>query len=54
MSKIKETEKPNFLVSLATFIVDKRKAFYLIYIALAVFSLFSCSRTLLAGRPAVL
>ena len=31
MSKIKETEKPNFLVSLATFIVDKRNLFFLVY-----------------------
>ena len=33
-------EKPGFIESLAAFIVDKRKAFYLIYIGLAIFCIF--------------
>ena len=41
MSKIKETEKPNFLVSLATFIVDKRNLFFLLFIFAGIFSIFS-------------
>ena len=34
-------EKPGFFVQLATWIVDKRNLFFLIYVAAVIFSLFS-------------
>ena len=38
-------EKRNPMQKIAAFIVDKRKAFYLLYIGLAIFSLFSTGWT---------
>lgn len=38
-----ETNKPSFMIRLATWIVDKRKLFFLIYGAAALFSVFSQS-----------
>ncbi len=41
-----EKEKSGFMVKVATFIVDKRKAFYLIFVAALIYSILSMSRVL--------